>query len=54
MEVTSYLVKSLTRKNQNDFEACLNAHMILNEIADNHTSYPFVGDPTILSNLIDA
>ena len=53
VEATQFLVKSLTRKN-NDFEACLNAHHILNEISDNHTSYPFVGDPAVLSSLIDA
>jgi hypothetical protein len=47
-EVVIELVKGITRSND-DLETCLNSNMILLEMSDNEVSYPFVGDPIILS-----
>lgn len=38
-EVYKNLIESLSDKNQNDFEACLNAHLVLTEVCDNETSF---------------
>jgi len=38
-EVISKLIDSLSAKNKDDFEACLNAHTVLTELTENELTF---------------